>query len=391
MVIGCLVLQPDQKQQTEQLYRPKTSYKFVKTKSVETYQGVINYEGLDPKCMRAFHIKWLGSVNCELPATCGESKQIVVDSTWYSSKIVVCLGDRNYILNKIKSVHYEIQIDDKVELITQHLYWVTTTIENDKRNYYAFLPKTFLLTKMRDETKKMRHSSDWSSFCMYEDREDIYYDWVIRRAEKKVNIEGSWALTRKARVPLLIANGSTINNLTCKQTCTRLRFNDTHDVCREVWESPSISDLCVDVLKLRETKMEHDHGREICIRIGVGNSNVFKDFFDPTNLKELTVKLLKEIVIELCTLLAESLELVIPAVIEGFKVLLQTAWPYLSQLKTYAIEKDKEYYVIENFIKFTVVSYRANWIAGILITIVSLSVIGCQRHYTSVTEFIELS
>ena len=162
-------------------------------------------------------------------------------------------------------------------------------------------------------------------------------------------------------------------------------------MCREVWESIDLSDLCVEVLKLKKTRLEHDQGREICIMIGEGNSNVFKDFFNPSNLKEFTVRLLKEIVTELCSLLAESLELLMPALIEGLQVMLQTAWPYLIKLKLYAIELDREYYVLENFMLFTFVSYRANWITGILITIISLSVVGCQRHYTSITEFIELS
>ena len=87
----------------------------------------------------------------------------------------------------------------------------------------------------------------------------------------------------------------------------------------------------------------------------------------------------------------KSMEFLVPIVIEATRTVFKTLLSYIVQFRNYLIELDKEFYVVELFILFTFICYKSNWVAGILIVIMFLTVLGTERHFVSITEIIELN
>lgn len=346
------------------------------------YRGSLSRTILDKDCMRAYHQKWLGYARCDLPAHCGAVFQHDIATTWYGSRIHLCVGNSSWQHHEnVELRYYEPRVVNPTFSIPEHLAWATLLID-DKR-HYAFVPKTYDVHDLKLQQEKMVYTADWTSLCIYESREDVLVRFLVDEAEKDDNVISPWVLRDSAFIPNRFIPKH------CSFQCTPLPYNTSHAFCSESLGSPYKFTACSTVFNLKPILGKHLTMPHICMPLHVSETDVVSHYFSSLDIRSLVITMIETFLTETFNVLLRVFDEVYPSFERLVMHICTHLRPKLEALMRYIRSLDVDYYVLEYFLLVLTVTYRANFPAALLLLILVLNIIGPERHYPSILDVLE--
>lgn len=355
---------------------PSRDYHFDPTNSVYTYRGALSRTILDVSCIRAYHQKFLGYATCDLPPRCGKVLEHDVATTWYGSRVHLCMGNTTWLHYPLVDLKFfNALLPSSKRSVPTHFVWATLIVGETIR--YAFVPRTYEAHGLKTQLEKTQLTTDWSSLCIYESREDLLFRFLTEEAESSSNVLTSWTLRAKAFVPIAT------KDFGCSYQCTPLPYNQTHGFCNEALTSPLKYTSCGSVFALRPLTNGVYITPHVCMSLLPSETNVVTHYFQSLDVKHLLFSLIEAFLREICDMCVRVFDDAYPAFERLVAHLFFQLRPRFYHFINYAILLDRDYYILEYCVVFFFITYRSNLAAGILGVLLIFVAIGGQRHYPS--------